>query len=139
MEVIFLWQAARSFLCARQNQSLAGSENRHAANPTREVSNASVMAYLRKEKILAIFFLLSRHGEAAAPEPSWQSCWGTASVQPLEAILAPEAALGPRHLSVVCSQLFLLATSSQPCCEEKGRSGSSSFTFSVVYMKRCVE
>lgn len=45
MEVFFLWQAARSFLHAWQNQLRADSDNRHAPKPIREVSNASVRTY----------------------------------------------------------------------------------------------
>lgn len=50
MEVIFLQEAARGFLCSWQSLSHAGSENKRAAKTIKVVLNIFVMTYLRREK-----------------------------------------------------------------------------------------
>lgn len=49
------------------------------------------------------------------------------------------AQLGQHHLAQLAMNLICLEAFSQPCCEQKGKSGDSSFSFSASCMKKGTE
>lgn len=106
-----LWEDARSFLRAWQSQSSAGSENRHAAKPIREVGNASVMTDLRRK--LKPRAVLPRGAEALL------------------------AAVWPARQCSLRAVPVCVAALSQPRCGHKGR--GSGFSFSAPRSGRAVE